>query len=152
LTSKVSLLCETQRARPLGVALAPGNRLDYQIVQETLDAVRVPRSGSGRPRKRSIRVLADKGYSYAEGRRALRGRGIATMIPERRDQRARRQKRGHKGGRPCRFDKAQYARRNSVERCFLRLKQQRRVATRYDKLKPVYQAWLSLASIRMWLN
>jgi transposase len=74
------------------------------------------------------------------------------MIPERKDQRAQRKKKGTAGGRPCHFDKAQYRRRNTVERTFLRLKQQRRVATRYDKLGASYQAWATLASIRLWLK
>jgi transposase len=82
----------------------------------------------------------------------LRQRGIACLIPERKNQREQRTKKGKAGGRPCYFDKQQYKRRNVVERTFLRLKQQRRVATRYDKLGESYQAWATLASIRLWLK
>jgi transposase len=74
------------------------------------------------------------------------------MIPERKDQRAQRKRKGRAGGRPCHCDKEQYRRRNVVERTFLRLKQQRRVATRHDKLEQIYQAWATLASIRLWLK
>ena len=126
---------------------------DESVIASVLEGVRVPRlGGKGRPRKRPGRVLGDKGYSYKKCRRLLRQRGIACMIPERRDQREQRKKKGRAGGRPCRFDKEQYKRRSVVERTFLRLKQQRRVATRYDKLGQSYQAWATLASIRLWLR
>jgi len=39
-----------------------------------------------------------------------------------------------------------------IERTFLRLKQSRRVATRYDKAKASDQAFVTLASIRLWLR
>ena len=122
------------------------------MVEATLDSVRVPRQGKGRPKKRPRRTRCDKGYSYARCRNTFRRRGIGCLIPERQDERERRKKRGRKGGRPCRFDKQEYAGRNIVERCFLRLKQFRRVATRYDKLGCQFEAWVTLASIRLWLR
>jgi len=42
--------------------------------------------------------------------------------------------------------------RNTVERCFGKLKQFRAVATRYDKRDIIYQATVDLASIRIWLQ
>jgi len=42
--------------------------------------------------------------------------------------------------------------RNRVERFFNRIKQCRRVATRYDKLAANYLAFVQLASIRLWLR
>ena len=118
----------------------------------TLDAVRVARPGRGRPRKRPGYVLGDKGYSYPSCRRLIRGRGVKMLIPERRDQRKHRQGKGRAGGRPCKFDAELYKERNVIERTFLRLKQSRRVATRYDKTKASYQAFVTLASIRLWLR
>jgi transposase len=41
---------------------------------------------------------------------------------------------------------------NLVERFFNRIKQCRRVATRYDKLAANYLAFIKLASIRIWLR
>ncbi len=41
--------------------------------------------------------------------------------------------------------------RNQVERFFNRIKQCRRVATRYDRLAGNYLAFVQLASIRLWL-
>jgi transposase len=42
--------------------------------------------------------------------------------------------------------------RNLVERFFNKVKQCRRVATRYDKLAANYVAFIQLASIRLWLR
>jgi len=117
-----------------------------------LDRIRVPRKGKGRPRKRPKSLVADKGYTSGSCRAFLRQRGIPAMIPERRNQREHRKKLGRKGGRPVRFDKEQYKGRNVVERCFLRLKQWRRIATRYDKRAESYLAFLTLASILVWLG
>jgi len=44
-----------------------------------------------------------------------------------------------------------YRERNRIERLVNRLKQYRRVATRYDKLADSYSAFVTLAAIRMWL-
>jgi transposase len=45
-----------------------------------------------------------------------------------------------------------YKERNTVERCFAKLKQFRAVATRYDKRDFMYQATVDVASIRIWLR
>jgi transposase len=50
-----------------------------------------------------------------------------------------------------RFDQQGYRLRNRVERLINRLKQCRRVATRYEKLAANYQAMLTLASSLLWL-
>jgi len=42
--------------------LTGGNVNDTTMMAATLDQVRVPRAGAGRPRTRPDRVLADKGY------------------------------------------------------------------------------------------
>jgi transposase len=49
------------------------------------------------------------------------------------------------------FDRATYRRRNAVERLVGRLKQFRRVATRYDKLEVHDLAVVQLASVMIWL-
>ena len=113
------------------------------MLEATLDAVRVPRKGRGRPRKRPGKLRGDKGYSYARCRKALRRRGIRHLIPERSDQKEQRKNKGRVGGRPVVFEKAAYAERNVVERCILRLKQWRRVATRYDKRASMYLAFVT---------
>jgi hypothetical protein len=64
------------------------------------------RWGRGRPRARPDSLIADKGYSHARRRRLLRERPIKHIIPERRDQRARRAMRR---GRPLLFNQAIYS-------------------------------------------
>jgi transposase len=82
----------------------------------------------------------------------LRGRGIRAVIPVREDQKNHRRARGRAGGRPPLFDPACYRQRNTVERCFSKLKQFRGVATRYDKRERIYQGTIDVASIRIWLR
>lgn len=117
-----------------------------------LDHVRVPRRSGGRARTRPDLLLADKGYSYPHCRRMLRRRGIRHCIPERSDQREQRRRKGQRGGRPVSFDAASYRRRNVVERAIGRLKQFRRIATRYEKRALNYLAFLQLAAIMLWLD
>jgi len=57
----------------------------------------------------------------------------------------------HGGGSPPAFDAGRYKERNTVERCFSKLKQFRAVATRYDKHDFMYQGTVDLASIRICL-
>jgi transposase len=96
--------------------------------------------------------MADKAYSSAANRAYLRRRGIQAVIPVKEDQKKNRRARGRSGGRPPAFDPGHYKERNTVERCFAKLKQFRAVATRYDKRDFMYQATVDVASIRIWLR
>ena len=151
LTTKLHL-CADGKARPLSLVLSEGQRSDSKFLAATLDAVRVPRVGRGRPRKQADKLRADKGYSYPTCRILLRRRGQKHLIPERRDQREHRRKKGQAGGRPVVFVLADYAKRNVVERCILRLKQFRRVATRYEKRASSHLAMATLAAIILGLR
>ncbi|MFC0554803.1 transposase [Planotetraspora thailandica] len=110
------------------------------------------RWGPGRPRKRPARVLADKAYSSRGNRAYLRRRGIKAVIPIKKDQQANRLKRGSAGGRPPGFDAEWYTERNTIERCFGKLKSHRAVALRTDKRQLIYQGTIDVASIRIWLR
>lgn len=81
-------------------------------------------------------VIADKGYDSD----ALVGRiavgGAEVVIPPRRNRKAQRA-----------YDRNLYADRNKVERLFNRLKQYRRVATRYDKTARNYLAFVEVGAI-----
>ena len=61
------------------------------------------------------------------------------------------QPRSNRSGPIC-FSPHLYRARNQVERFFNRIKQCRRVATRYDRLAANYLAFVQLASIRLWLR
>ncbi len=74
------------------------------------------------------------------------------FIPVKADQADNRRKKGSRGGRPPSFDAERYKERNSVERCFNKLRQHRGVAMRYDKRDRIYQGAVDVASIRIWLR
>ena len=90
--------------------------------------------------------MADKAYSHPSTREKLRRRRIPHTIPERQDQQDRRKAKGTKGGRPPGFDQQTYAKRNTVERGYLRLKQWRGIATRYDKHALTFLGGVTLAN------
>lgn len=50
------------------------------------------------------------------------------------------------------FDRHQYKNRNLVERFFCRIKQFRRIATRYDKLAERFASFIALAASVIWLT
>jgi transposase len=135
----------------LAALVTAGQRHESTQLGPLLDAIRVPRPASGRPRKRPAHLVADRGYSYPTCRRLLRQRRIAHTIPERSDQQQARARRGARGGRPPKVDPVRYRQRNVVERAIARLKQHRAIATRYDKLAVSYHAWLVLAALLLWL-
>jgi len=85
-------------------------------------------------------------------RAAARQSECAATIPEPTDQRANRQRRGSRGGRPPAFDPDVYKGRNTVERAINKLKSFRAVATRYDKRDYVFRGTIDVASIKIWLR
>ena len=100
----------------------------------------VKRVGRGRPKLRPKRVVGDKGYSSRTIRQSTRRRGIRITIPRKENE--------------CRsgpFDRAIYRLRNRVERLINRLKQFRRLATRYEKRAENYKAMWLIAATLLWL-
>jgi transposase len=149
LTSKNHLACDAI-GRPHACVLTGGNTNDCTQFTAVMDAIRMPRTGPGRPRSRPDHVIGDKGQSSKAIRTWQRRRGIRHTIPERADQVRNRVRKGNLGGRLPASDKEVYKHRNVVERCFNRLKQWRGIATRYDKTAQSYEAAAALASILMW--
>jgi transposase len=86
-------------------------------------------------------LLADKGYDADALRRSLRQAGAVPVIPGRRSRK-----------RAVRYDKQRYRDRHLIENAFCRLKDFRRVATRYDKLAANFLSGVALATaIAFWL-
>ncbi len=86
-------------------------------------------------------LLADKGYDADALRRSLRQAGAVPVIPGRRSRK-----------RAVRYDKQRYRDRHLIENAFCRLKDFRRVATRYDKLAANFLSGVALATaVAFWL-
>ena len=85
------------------------------------------------------RLIADKAYDTNSLRQQLRERGIDAVIPSI----ARRSP-------PIPYDAKAYRQRNLIERMFGRLKDFRRIATRYDKLARNFLAAIVLAATLTW--
>jgi transposase len=100
----------------------------------------VRRPGRGRPRLRPRRVAGDKAYTGRPVRSFLRRRGVGAVIPTQKGE----------ARRPG-FDREAYRERNRVERLINRLKQFRRIATRYEKRAVNYAAMLTIGMSLLWL-
>ena len=86
------------------------------------------------------RVVADKGYDSRTFLDAIEANGAEAVIPARKC-----------SMRPRAFDPHLYKRRNLIERAVNKLKQFRRVATRYDRNPDNFRAFLNLASLSAWV-
>lgn len=127
----------------LAVHLTPGQQHESTCFETLMNKVRLP-NATGRPVCRPRRLAADKGYSFPRIRRWLRTHRVGAVIPLRTDQLHQ-----HRG-RPLNFDPQQYRRRNAVERCIGRLKEFRRLSSRYDKRATAFLAMFDLARIRQY--
>ena len=116
---------------PIHVQLSAGNVHDVKVAQEILEAVKL------RP---GITVLADKAYRKWELREIIANLGADFCIPPKINE-----------SDPWFVDWPLYKERHLVETFFLKLKEFRRVATRYDKLADRFLAFVHLACIRILL-
>jgi transposase len=117
------------RGRPVAFALTPGNVADIKMAIPLLEVAR--------PAKR---LLADKAYDADSLRQWLTSRRIKAVIPSSAARRT-----------PYPLDRKAYRRRNVIERLFCKLKNWRRIATRYDRLASNYLSAIALvAAVISW--
>jgi transposase len=117
--------------RPRVLLLSPGSINDIAMAQALVAAAG--------PIKR---LIADKAYDANSLRQLLADQGARAVIPSTASR-----------SRPIPYSKTAYRQRNRIERMFARLKDFRRIATRYDKLARNFLAGtLVAATVIWWLN
>ncbi len=124
----------------MAFVLTAGERHEQTAFPALMARGAVKRRGPGRPKLRPRALIGDRGYTGRRVRGYLRRHGITAVIPQLRTERT-----------PRLMDWGLYRARNVVERLVGRLKECRRVATRYDKTTTSYLAFVHLAAIRIWL-
>ena len=117
-----------QRGRLIAFIVTAGQRGDAPVASELIALAPAAET-----------LAADRAYDSDVLRGQLIAKGMRPVIPN-----APYRKRLHP------FDAEAYKRRNLVERAFCRLKDFRRIATRYDKLACTYAAAVCLAAIVTW--
>ena len=110
--------------RPVAFALTPGNVADIKMA--------IPLLERSKPDKR---LIADKAYDADSLRNWLKQNKINPVIPSTAARKT-----------PYPLDRKAYKRRNVIERLFCRLKNWRRIATRYDRLARNYLAAVAIVS------
>ncbi|MBW6524631.1 IS5 family transposase [Sphingomonas sp. RHCKR47] len=116
--------------RPLSFFMTAGPVSDYTGAAALLDDM-----------PKAQWLLGDRGYDADWFRDALQAKGIQPCIPGRRSR-----------NEPVRYDKRRYRRRSRIEIMFGRLKDWRRVATRYDRCPIAFFSAVALAAtVIFWL-
>jgi transposase len=113
---------------PLAISLTGGNRNDVTQLLPLVDGVGPVAGKVGRPRRRSDRLLADRGYDHDKYRRELRKRGVKPIIARRGPE--------HGSG----LGKERWV----VERSFAWLHNFRRLRTRYERRAELHLAFMQL--------
>jgi len=109
--------------------LTPGQAGDAPEGRQLIEAMGPQEAGA-------VALLMDGAYQDNATRELAQAMGFVPVVPP-----------SPKRREPWPLDKAQYRRRNEVERLFRRLKAWRRVFTRYDKTDVMFAAFITLAFI-----
>jgi len=115
---------------PLKFLLSSGNRHDIVFAQQLLEPFDL----------RGKLIIADKGYDSAEFVAWVESCGGIVIIPSRITNKTQRE-----------IDEHEYNERSLVENLFLKLKHNRRFATRFEKRAVFFEAVTCLACILVWL-
>ena len=113
----------------LRLIASPGQRNDIAFAHQLIDSFAADVT------------IADKGYDADHLCDKIAETGSQVVIPPKRNRTVKRP-----------YDADLYKERNIIERFFNRLKQFRRVATRYDKLLANFMGFVKLAAIAIWLK
>ena len=124
-TTKIHVLTDVL-GRPAVVHLTPGNASDVRTAPEVL--AKAP--------GRLKRLIADRGFDANWLRRDLKAADTTPIIPGTRSRK-----------RPVQHDAVRYRDRWRIEATFCRLKDFRRIATRYDKLAINFASAVALAAV-----
>ena len=114
---------------PIRLIGTPGQRNDIALAHDLVEGIKADA------------MLADKGYDADHLIERITETGIGVVIPPKRNRKVQRA-----------YDAELYKERNRIERFFNKLKQFRRVATRYDKLLANFMGFVKLAAIAIWLK
>jgi putative transposase len=114
---------------PIRLIGSPGQCNDIAFAHDLVDGIEADAA------------IADKGYDAGHLIEKIAEADCKAVIPP---------KRNRKGQRS--YDTELYKERNRIERFFNKLKQFRRVATRYDKLLANFMGFVKLAAIAIWLR
>lgn len=130
MNTKLHAVTDT-KGRPIRLHLSAGQVGDYTGAAALLD--KLPNADW---------LLAIRGYDADWFREQLKDKGIRACIPGRKNRK-----------KPIKYDKRRYKRRNRIEIMFGRLKDWRRIATRYDRCPVVFRAAIDLAAaVILWLG
>ena len=114
--------------RPIAFEITPGQLGDLRAATALLG-----------PLPAAQVCLAECAYDSRGFRQFLAARGTRAVVPNNPTRKN-----------PYPFDRAAYRRRNLIERMFSRLKDFRRIATRYDKLAVTFDAGVCIAAMVIW--
>jgi transposase len=115
------------------IRITAGQAGDAPVGEEMIDAIN--------PSDGIVQAAMDKAYDSNAIRTKLMAKGIEPVIPPKANRLE-----------IIVYDKELYKQRNKVERLFNKIKQFRRVATRYEKLKAMFLAFVTLALIIIMLR
>ena len=128
-TAKIHAIVDS-KGRPLSFTVTGGQVHDSQVIEEMLITPRSP-----------LVITADKAYDSARVRQQIKDEGALPIIPNRCNALK-------KAYCPKRF----YRRRHKIENFFCRIKDWRRIATRYDKLARNFLAATTLVGVLYWIK
>ena len=135
--SKVHLMTDGG-GLPIGIVLTQGNRNECPVFPDLLEQALIGCGGV-----LPLRMAADRGYSSDRLRESLSILGVEVVIPYRKTE--------HVNDRPP-LNESAYKGRNVIERCVGKLKEMRRICTRYDKLAGSYLTMLTLGMAVLYLR